>query len=343
MTDLVSLLEELCLIDGISGDEGMVRDRIIELIGDRCSCTTDRLGNLIVSYKGRKAPKNKVMVSAHMDEVGFIVTYITDEGFLKLEPVGGVDPRVLFGRRVRVGRNKLPAAVGAKPVHKLSGKEKDKAPDFDEMYADIGAQSREEAQEYVSLGDSVMFEGSFLRFGNGLLSCKAIDDRVGCAVMLKLILDGELEYDTVFTFVVQEEIGLRGSRCAAYAVNPDYALVLEATTAADIPSASGEKRVCEIGKGPVVSFMDRRTVYDKGLYRLAFETAEKNGIPCQTKTMVAGGNDAGAIHLTRGGVSTAAISLPCRYLHSSCCVIGEEDLRNTYTLTKLMLDGIYNR
>ncbi|MGN0601264.1 MAG: M42 family peptidase, partial [Oscillospiraceae bacterium] len=162
----------------------------------------------------------------------------------------------------------------------------------------------------------------------------------GCAIMLEMI-NGELEYDTWFTFVVQEEIGLRGSTTAAYTVNPDFAVVLESTTAADIPSADGENKVCRLGKGPVVSFMDRHTVYDKELYRLAFGIAGDNNIPCQTKTLIAGGNDAGAIHVSRGGVRTAAISLPCRYLHSPSCVIDKDDLFNSYRLAKLLLDRIY--
>ena len=172
-----------------------------------------------------------------------------------------------------------------------------------------------------------------MRFGEGMIKARAIDDRAGCAIMLALI-DEELEYDTCFTFVVQEEVGLRGSGAAAFTVDPEMAIVLESTTAADIPSAAGEKRVCEVGKGPVVSYMDRRTIYDKQLYALAFDTARGLDIPCQTKTMVAGGNDAGAISLARWGVRTAAISLPCRYLHSPSCVIAESDLENAYLLTR---------
>ena len=160
--------------------------------------------------------------------------------------------------------------------------------------------------------------------------------------MLEMI-KSDLEYDTYFTFVVQEEIGLRGSRCAAFSVEPDYAIVIESTTAADIPSASGADRVCELKKGPVVSFMDRSTIYNKELYNLAFECAKKIEIPCQTKTRVAGGNDAGAIHLSKGGVKTIAVSVPTRYLHSPSCVINKEDYFNTLKLVKALTDRIYNR
>ncbi len=337
MIDLVNELERLCSLNGISGDEGSVSSYIISVIEGHCTYEIDPLGNILAFKKGRNTPKNKLLVSAHMDEVGFIVNYITDDGYLKISPVGGIDPRVVFGRRVAVGDKRVCGVIGGKVLHRLSKEERGKAPDFDRLYIDIGAGSRAEAEEQVSLGDSVCFESSFERYGEGFLKGKAIDDRVGCAMMMKLITDEELEYDTAFTFVVQEEIGLRGSACAAYTADPDIAFVLEATTAADIPSASGEKRVCELGKGPVVSFMDRRTIYDKELYRLAFETAKEKGLNCQTKTMVAGGNDAGAIHRTRGGVRTCGISLPCRYLHSPCCVISEKDLNESYELVREML------
>ena len=340
--DMISELETLCLLNGISGDENRVRDYIISQIGNKAEVSVDNLGNVIAFCKGEKTPKNKVMVSAHMDEVGMIVTYINSDGTLKISAVGGIDERVVYGRRVSVGKSGIIGVVGGKAVHNLTAEERKKAVPFSELTVDIGADSREEAEKLCALGDSVCFVSEFCRFGEGFLKCKAIDDRAGCAIMLKIIREG-VKYDTYFTFVVQEEIGLRGSTCAAYTVNPDFAFVLESTTAADIPSASGADRVCELGKGPVVSYMDRHTIYDKELYSLAFETAKENGIPCQTKTKVAGGNDAGAIHLSRGGVRTAAISLPCRYLHSPSCVIKGEDFENAYRLTKLLLDRTYNK
>jgi len=339
---MINELKDLCLLDGISGDEGQVREYIISRIKDKAEIKVDALGNVIAFVKGKNRSKNRVMISAHMDEVGMIVTYINEDGTLKLSPVGGIDPRVVFGRRVTVGKNNVVGVIGGTAVHNLSAEDRKKSVPFDKMAADIGCRSREEAQKLVSPGDSVRFVSDFVSFGDGYVKCKAIDDRAGCAVMLRLIDEG-LEYDAYFTFVVQEEIGLRGAKCAAYTVDPDYALVIEATTAADIPGVSGGSKVCVLGEGPVISFMDRHTVYDKELYALAFETAKENGIPCQTKTRVAGGNDAGAIHVSRGGVRTCAVSLPCRYLHSPSCVIRESDLENAYILTRLLLDRTCNR
>ena len=339
---MIEQLKKLCSINGISGDENKVREYICREIERKAEYQIDNLGNIIAFKKGKTTPKNKVMVSAHLDEVGFIVTYINDDGTLKFAPVGGVDPRVVFGRRVTVGRNEVTGVIGGQAVHNLSADQRKKAPTFDTMCIDIGCESKADTEKLVALGDSVCFNSEVIEFGDNKLKGKAIDDRAGCAIMLDMI-NSELEYDTWFTFVVQEELGLRGATVAAYTVSPDYAIVLEATTAGDIASVADDKKVCTLGNGPVVSFMDKRTIYDKELYNLAFDTAIANEIPCQTKTMIAGGNDAGAIHTSRGGVRTLAISVPCRYLHSASCVIDIQDFNNTARLAKLMLDRIYNK
>lgn len=331
------LLKRLCLINGTSGDEGRVRNFIISEISGRCICSVDPLGNIIACKKGAKPAKNKVMVSAHMDEVGMIVTSVKSDGTLTLSAVGGIDPRVATGRPVRIGDNDIVGVIGSKAVHNLSSDEKKTAPKFSSLYADIGALDSESAEELVSLGDRVHFVSDFIAFGDGFIKSKAIDDRFGCAVMIELI-KSELPYDCVFAFTVQEEVGLRGSRTAAYTIDPDFALVLEATTAADIPLASAEKRCCELGKGAVVSYMDRSTIYDGELYRLSRDIAAEKGIGWQTKTMIAGGNDSGAIHISNGGVRTAAVSVPCRYLHSPQCVVKLSDLEDCERLVAIMLE-----
>ena len=333
------LLRELCLTDGISGNEDAVRDYIINKIKDVCEYSIDPLGSIICFKKGKKAPEKKLMICAHMDEVGFMVTYIRSDGTLSFDTVGGVDAAVVIGRQVRIGKDRISGVVGSTAVHNLSKDEREKAPSIDSLYIDIGAEDKAEAEKYVSLGDCVYFDSEFTDLGERRIKAKAIDDRAGCAMMIQMMHE-ELEYDTWFVFNVQEEIGLRGSTASSFAVAPDFAIVLESTTAADIDGASGAKRVCEVGKGAVVSFMDRSTMYDKELYRLAFDTAKKLGIPCQTKTMVAGGNDAGAIHKSGKGVRTIAVSLPCRYLHSPSSVIELADLDNSYTLVKNLAKGI---
>ena len=321
---MIKTLKELCLLNGISGDESCVREYIIEKIRDKCDYSVDNLGNITAFRKGKKTPEKKLMIAAHMDEVGLIVTSVRSDGTLTFETVGGIDSAVIIGKRVKIGKNGLSGVVGSKAIHKLSAEEREKAPKISDLYIDFGAADKAEAEKYVSAGECVYFDSEFMEFGNNRIKSKAIDDRAGCALMLRLI-EEEPEYDTFFVFNVQEEIGLRGSTVAAVSLQPDIAIVLEATTAADIDGADGAAKVCTINGGPVVSFMDRSTMYDKELYKTAFETAKENGIKCQTKSMIAGGNDSGAIHISGKGVRTIAVSLPCRYLHSPSCVISKQD------------------
>jgi len=325
--------EELCSLPGVSGNEAPVSDYITEKLSgiDGVKYKIDRLGNVLVNKKGEKRPKIRLMLSAHMDEVGFIINTVNDTGMLGFTPVGGIDPRVVLGRRVKIGKDGIPGVIGTKAVHLQKEEERKAAPGFDKLLIDIGAASREDALKYVSPGDTAVFDSEFIRFGDGLVKCKAIDDRIGCAVLLE-ILSKPMLYDFDAAFTVQEEVGTRGARAAAFSLAPQAAIVVEATTAADVAFVPEEKKVCFLGRGPAVSFMDGRTVYDRGLYNLAFDTAKDKGIPCQTKLAVAGGNDAGAIHLSRDGVRPLAVSLPCRYLHSPSCVIKYGDAENTLAL-----------
>ncbi len=333
MTDRIL---EICALDGTSGDEGAVREYIKSHISAD-EVTTDNLGNLLVFKKGRKTPKNRIMFAAHMDEVGFMATDITEDGFLRFGAVGGVDPRVVLGRALRFGNGTL-GVVGTKAVHQQSADERRKAPDFPDMLIDIGASSRAEAEKLVKRGDCAVFDSDAFVFGDGFIKSKAIDDRAGCLIMMDMI-NGDPEFDAWYAFTVQEEIGTRGAKAAAFTVAPDIAVVLETTTACDIAGSSGDKRVCELGRGCVVSFMDRATIYDRGLYQLARETADKLGIPNQTKTLIAGGNDSGAIHVSRGGVRTCALSVPTRYLHSPSCVAKLSDIEATAKLANAVLSA----
>ncbi len=336
--ELIKTLEELCNIGGISGDESAAAEYIISKIDGKCEWRLDPLGNVLAFKKGANKAPHKLMLSAHMDEVGMIVTYINSDGSLCFDTVGGIDIRILYGKRVFVGSGRIPGVIGAKALHLLSDSEKESC-SLSDMTIDIGCRNADDALKLVSLGDSVVFDSQFTIFGNNRICSKAIDDRAGCAVMLAL-MDMPLKYDMQFAFVTQEEVGLRGAQAAAYSADPEFAIVLESTTASDIPCCADEKRVCSLGGGPVISYMDRRTIYDKELYAKAFETAKELGIPAQTKTLIAGGNDAGAISVSRGGVRTIALSLPCRYLHSPSCVIDIADLENTLKLTKKFAERI---
>lgn len=329
----LELFERLCTADGISGDENSVRNIIIDEISSFADdIKIDNLGNIIVFKKGRERAKDKLMLSAHMDEVGFMVTDITADGFIKFDEVGGIDRRVVLGKSVVVGKNRINGTVGIKPVHLSKGDERSSIPKYDEMYIDIGATDKNNALEYVSYGDSISFTSVFDANGHTVKS-KAIDDRFGCLVLIDMI-KSELPYDMYFTFVVQEEVGLHGSKVASYTVDPDFAIVVETTTAADVPCVEETKQVCNLGKGAVISVMDRRTIYDKKLVEMAFQSAEKIGAKAQYKRAVAGGNDAGAIHQSREGVHTLAVSLPCRYLHSQTTIADINDCEDVCNITK---------
>ncbi len=339
---MLEYLKELCGICGVSGDETAVRDYLMQEIQkcpDILEMKTDALGNLLVHKKGKAPAKHRIMLGAHMDEVGLIVTGIRPDGTLSIAAVGGVDADVIMGRNVLVGTHHLPGVIGSTPIHLLSGSARDEKPKMDALYADIGARDADEAKQYVSPGDSIYFMGEYTELGGGRVTAKAIDDRFGCAVMLDL-LRGEIPCDAWFAFFVQEEIGLRGSRTAAFAIDPEFAIILEATTAADLDGVSGDAAVCRLGGGPVVSFMDRSTIYDKELYRMAFAEAQDMGIPCQTKSRIAGGNDAGAVHVSREGVRTLAISVPCRCLHSPSCTAQISDMQQCRMLTEKLMEKI---
>ncbi len=316
-------LKNLCELGAVSGREDAVREYIIEKIKDNSEIKIDPLGNIIAFVKGRKAADKIVMVDAHMDEVGLIITSITDNGMLKFTTVGGIDISVLLSRRVII--NGMVGVICQKPVHLLSNDEKEKMPTIDSLCIDIGASDRSTAEKKVNVGDVAFFDSSFENLGELIIS-KALDDRIGCWALIDII-NSKPQYDFYATFTVGEEVGLIGAKTAAYTVNPDYAVVIEATTAADIAGVEADKKVCFVDKGAVLSFMDRATLYDKTLFEKAKKIAIEENIKYQVKFVVAGGNNAGAIHQSRGGVKTVAVSVPCRYIHSPSCVASFNDIK----------------
>ena len=322
---MIDTLETLCCLDGVSGSEDEVRDYILE----RCmpfadEIITDNMGNLLILKKGKSSAMQTIMLAAHMDEVGLIITDITEDGFLKFDYVGGIDRRVLMARHVYIGAQKVPGVIGSKPFHLMKSEERDKMPERNELYIDVGAGSKDDVTKLISLGDYVTFADSIVHFGDGFLKAKAIDDRVGCATMIKL-LESELPCDCWFAFTVQEELGCRGAMVAARRLCPEVAIVLEGTTSADKPGASAEKAVCSPGKGIVIPFMDGGTMYDRELYKTLTEIADKNHIPWQTKHRIAGGTDASVIQRNAGGTRVAAISVAVRNLHSPACICKIEE------------------
>ena len=337
---MIETVKTLCALSGVASFEDPVREYLMEQAKPFADeMRVDALGNLIVFKKGAKSTRNKLMLCAHMDEVGLIIKRITDDGYLKFSAIGGIDRRVLIGKRVFVGWNRVPGIIGLKAVHLTTAEERGKMPRLEEYYLDIGAKNKEEAEALVSLGDFAVFDNECMEFGNGMLKAKAIDDRVGCAVMLKL-LQSNLPMDCVFAFTVQEEVGTRGAFGAAFSVTPEIALVLETTTAADLPGIKGQKRVCAPGQGPVISLMDGGTIYDKELFQLMCDTADSLEIPWQVKHYIAGGNDSRVVQRTKGGVRVAGLSAAVRYLHAPTSVGAIKDFEQMLTLTTAFVDAL---
>ena len=337
---MVNTLKTLCMLPGVSSWEDEVRSYIRSRVEPHAdSVRVDAMGNLIVFKKGEKPTGNKLMLCAHMDEVGLMVRTITDEGYLKFSCVGGIDRRVLLGKQVLVGPNKVPGIVGLKAIHMTTPEERKIVPKLEDYYIDIGAADREAARALVSEGDCCVFDSDAVEFGDGMLKAKAIDDRVGCAVLVKL-LEEPLPMDCTFVFTVQEEVGTRGAFGAAFSVTPDIALVLEGTTAADNPALEEHCQVCWPGRGPVISWMDGGAIYDRALFELLRDLAEKNNIPWQMKHYLAGGTDASAIQKTKAGVRVTGISAAVRYLHAPSSVASISDMKHMLTLARLFVQAV---
>ncbi len=337
---MVNTLKALCALSGVSSFEDEVRNYIIGRVSPYAdSLRVDTMGNLIVFKKGAKSTGNKLMLCAHMDEVGLIIKSITDDGYLKFGCVGGIDRRVLLGKRVAIGDKRVTGIIGLKAIHLTTPEERRKVPKLDEYYIDIGVKDRESAEKLVTEGDCGVFVSDVVEFGDRMLKAKAIDDRVGCAVLVKL-LEEELPMDCTFVFTVQEEVGTRGAFGAAFSVTPEIAMVLEGTTAADNPSLDESCQVCWPGKGPVISWMDGSSIYDRELFELLRGLADKHQVPWQMKHYLAGGTDAGAIQRTKSGVRVTGISAAVRYLHAPSSVASIADMENMLVLARLFISAV---
>lgn len=336
---MLETLKTLCSLSGPSGYEDQVRDYILQrALPHAESVITDSMGNLIITKKGAVSGP-RVLLCAHMDEVGLIITDATKDGYLRFDFLGGIDRRVLLGKKVFIGENRVPGVVGLKAYHLVSKEEENNVPKRSEMYIDIGASSREEALGLVSRGDYAVFADNIEFFGEGFIKAKALDDRIGCAVLLKL-LEKNLPCDCVFAFTCQEEIGTRGAKLVSSRIQPDFALLVEGTTAVDMPGVSADKVICRLGEGLAIPFMDKGTLYTPTLYKALTELADKNNIKWQTKTMIAGGTDAAAIQRTGAGAAVAGIAAPLRGIHSPASVAKLSDLEDMPRLAELFLEFI---
>lgn len=335
------LLETLSNARGVSGDEGAVRAIITAHLQKYVDeYRVDALGNVLALKRAsqRGAPRNprRIMVAAHMDEVGFLITHIDRDGMLQFEKVGGIDDRILPSKAVLVGANAVPGVIGLKPQHRTTESERKKVVPADALRIDIGASSREDTLRVITPGDYATFATKFSAFGDNCVRGKALDDRAGCALLCELVR-GTYPFDLYAAFTTQEEIGLRGARAAGHSIAPDAALVLEATICDDSPKAREQSPTTRLGAGPALTLADRGLLADKALTRLLAETAQQEKIPFQYKQPLVGGTDAGALHRVRAGVPSAVISIPARYIHSPAAVISLDDFYAALKLARAAL------
>lgn len=330
------LLASLCNLGGVSGHEDAVRDFILEqlqLSDAPMEIHTDSIGNVLVHLIGKAPATHRVQFDAHMDEVGFIVTHICDDGTLRFSTVGGISGDALFGHRVRIGHTI--GVIGGKAMHMCSGDEMKKVPSTDSLRIDIGATGKEDAEKLVRVGECGTFDADLIRISDNLFRGKAVDDRVGCMLLLEMAKH-QPERDVWLSFSVQEEVGLRGAGIATEQIQPDYVIAIDATTAADTAGSNEQNSVCCVGKGAVVPFADGATMYDADLYQRIRKWADDAAIPAQTKNKIAGGNNAGAMQRRGIGAYAASVSLACRYIHSSACMGSEKDVDSMLQLLNLL-------
>jgi len=340
------ILQQLSEAFGVSGQEDAVRKIILSAIKDHATdIRIDPMGSITAFKKGTSRNRPRVMLAAHMDEIGFMVTGIGGDGLIKFTNIGGIDERILPALRVKIGENAVPGVIIWTPIHKSSGQNTPLK--VSDLRIDIGANSKDEVNGKVKLGDRIVFDSQYMEIGSKMLRGKAFDDRVGCSLLIDILQSGPYPVDILAAFTVQEEIGLRGAKVAAQRLNPDVAIALEGTTANDLPNPHAEpddditaNPACKLGDGPVLTVMDARLIVPPGLLGFLRSTATKHDIPYQLKTQPGGGTDAGAIHLTNAGVPSAVISLPCRYIHSPMAYLNRDDYENTLRLLKVALTDL---
>ena len=326
----IKILETLCNANAVSGDEGEVRRIVLNELEDHADeIKVDSIGNVLVRRRGSGVKRLRVMLSAHMDEVGFMLVADDGGGLFRFETVGSIDVRQLPGKAVLVGKKNLPGVIGARPIHLTTSEElKHKIP-LEDLRIDIGPGGGE-----VKPGDRAVFATRFQRNG-AVLIAKALDDRLGVITLLELIKNSPPNIDMLAAFTVQEEIGLRGAKVAAYTLEPELGLALDATPAYDLPDWEGEENIAyntKLGMGPAIYIGDTDTLSDPRLVRWLTETSKEAGIPCQLRQAGGGGTDAGAIHRSRAGIPSITVSVPHRYSHTAASIAYLEDLKNTFAL-----------
>jgi endoglucanase len=333
----LKLLEKLSNACGVSGDEGEIRQIVLEELKGRADdLRVDALGNVLVTKQGSAKKRVKVMVSAHMDEVGFMLVADDGEGLFRFETVGGIDVRSLPGKQVLVGKEKIPGVIGARPIHLTTAEDRKNKIPLDQLRIDIGPAGK------AKVGDRAAYATKFRRAGQSIFA-KSIDNRIGCAILIEILKNPPANVDLCLSFSVQEEIGLRGAKVAAHYFSPDMAIALDSTPANDLPVFDGSENTgynTKLGLGPAIYTFDAGTLNDPRLIRFLAETGDAEKIPYQFRQPGGGGTDAGAIHRERAGIPTVSISVPGRYMHTSTMLARVDDWKNTLALVSAALRRI---
>jgi endoglucanase len=332
----VGLLRKLSNAFGPSGNEEDVAEIMRKDIkGFADEERVDKLGNVLFYHNGKKGYP-RIMLSAHMDEVGFLITFIEEDGFLRFDTIGGITNNIMPGQRIllRGDNGYLKGMIGTKPPHIMTVEEQNKIVPKEDLFIDIGAESLNQAREKgADVGMMGVFDVEFEDLGDGYFRGKALDDRAGCTVLAEVFksLKGS-PYNVVAVGSVQEELGIRGSRTAAWQVDPDYGLALEGTFVGDVPGTRPDRVSSKIKGGPVITIMDRTTFTHPLVLKTLIKAGRDRSIPFQFKKVPVGGTDAGAIHLTKAGVPSGTVAVPCRYIHGPASIAHEDDLKNTVRL-----------
>ena len=335
-------LKQLCEIHAPAGEEKRIRKALLAEARSLCgeeNVRIDRMGNVLCFKKGREPGKPHVCVSAHMDEVGFIIMGATEDGLLRFRPIGSIDPRVVVSKRILVGEDLVPGVIGAMAIHLQSVADRERVLDYDGLFIDIGAKDKDEALGKCPAGTYAYFDTPYMTFGDGFVCAKALDDRVGCYTILELLKDS-YPCDVTFAFVTLEEGGMRGSQGAAFAIQPDIAINLEGTAANDLGDVDSQFQVCCPGQGVAVSFMDKSSISQRRLFQKMLAIARENDVPHQVKRGVTGSNDAANYQRAASGALTCVLSVPCRYIHSGASVCCLSDVDAQIQLTRAFLNNV---
>ena len=339
----LSLLKEICEIAGAPGFENRVRNLVLKEIESHVDqVEVDNMGNIYAIKKSNlNKDSKKVLVAAHMDEIGFIVNHIDDNGFVRFHPLGGFDPKTLTAQRVIVhGKKDLLGVMGSKPIHMMSADEKNKAPKISDFFIDLGM-NKEDAEKYISVGDSVTRERQLVEMGD-CVNCKSIDNRISVFILIEAIKElKDIPYDVYGVFTVQEEVGLRGANVAAHKINPDFGIGLDTTIAYDVPGSQPHESVTKLGNGAAIKIMDGSVISDRRMVNFLQEIATENEIKWQSEILPAGGTDtAGLQRMGKNGAISGAISIPTRHLHQVIEMAHKEDVYNCIRLLTASLQNL---